>query len=212
MNEAKISGERYTANRLKLSVEERLLLRYATIFVISFILGLVGYCILKIPLSEKLNDYIVEYFSYSFLSDKDLPFNCSILFAISYSDMKTLVLIFIAGFTMFSSIAIYWLLFSQAVSLGFSSLYLVNAMSEGALGSVSFADLVFFLLFSAAISSIIILFGSKTRIFNDHFRALGNRKKLIIRSGPLYMQIFTLLTLCGAIILINSIRFVINTL
>lgn len=212
MNEAKIKRESYTFKCSGIPAEQWLLIRYASVFIISFIIGLIGYCALKVPLSDKLNACIAEYFSCSFNFGKALSSNCETLFSYSYSDMKTLVLIFIAGFTMFSSVAIYWLLFSQAVSLGFSSLYLVNAMSGGTLNSVSFFDLILFLFLSAALSSIMILFGSKTRVFNDHFRSLGNRKKLMIRSKPLYKQIFTLLTLCGAILLINSIRFIINTL
>ena len=211
MNEAKIHRESYTFKKT-LTAEQLLLIRYASVFVVSFIIGLVGYCGLKVPLSERLNAYIDDYFSCSFNFENTLSFNCEKLFSSSYADMKTMVLIFIAGFTMFSSVAIYWLLFSQAVSLGFSSLYLVNAISGDVLLKVNFFDLLIFLLLSAAISSMMILFGSKTRIFNDHFRSLGNRKKLIIRSKPLYKQIFTLLTLCGAIILINSMRFIINTL
>ena len=212
MKDNKIPSESYSFKKCRIPADRLLLIRYATVFIISFILGLSGYCILKVPLSDKLNACISEYFSGSFDFNKELSYNCEKLFSSSYRDMKTLVLIFIAGFTMFSSLAIYWLLFSQAVSLGFSSLYLVNAMSNGGLEAVSFLDLIFFLLLSASLSSLMILFGSKTRIFNDHFRSLGNKKKLIIKSKPLYKQIFTLLTLCGAILLINSVRFIINIL
>ena len=123
-----------------------------------------------------------------------------------------MVYLFVAGFTMFSSMAIYWLLCTQALSLGFSSLYLVNTMAYGVLDGVSFFDLVLFLLSSAAISSLMILYSAKTRIFNESFRKIIQNKKQIIKHKPLYLQIYLLLTLCGGIISINIIRFLFNIL
>ena len=195
-----------------LNLSERLLIRYAITFISAFVIGLIGYYAVKIPYSDKLNAYITSHFSRTFDFGESISHNTTALTLASYSDMKTLCLVFVAGFTMFSSIAIYWLLFSQAVSLGFSSLYLVNAMSMGQLSRVHFIDLVVFLFSSAAISSLMIVFSSKTRIFNDVFRGLGNRRKLIIRSKPLYRQILTLLTLCGAVIFINAVRFLLNSI
>ena len=209
MNEEK---NRRTSGERLLNVSEILLIRYAIVFLIAFLIGLIGYYAVHIPLSDGLNTYITSHFSRTFNFGSGISQNATALTVASYSDMKTLVLIFVAGFTMFSSIAIYWLLSAQAVSLGFSSLYLVNAMSSGKLTQVHFFDLVIFLLSSAALSALMIVFSSKTRIFNDVFRGLGNRKKLIIRSKPLYKQIFTLITLCGAVIFINTLRFLLNYL
>ncbi len=210
MNDEKMHHARYKVTHRKLNFREVLTIRYTSIFVISFILGLLGYYVLRVPLSEQINSYISTYFSAVFDPSESLTYNCTTLFATSFSDMKTFALIFVSGFTMFSSLAIYWLIFTHAVSLGFSSLYLVNAMSSGGLSEIYFSDLILFLFVSAALSSLMILFASKTRVFNDHFRSLGNSKKLIIRSKPLYLQIYTLLTLCGAVMLINFIRFLTN--
>ncbi len=206
MNEEKQRGN----IKRTFNTSERLLIRYAITFVIAFLIGLIGYYAVKIPFSDGLNAYISSHFSRTFDFGQSISYNTTSLVLASYTDMKTLCLLFVAGFTMFSSIAIYWLLSAQAVSLGFSSLYLVNAMSVGQLSQVHFFDLVVFLFSSAALSSLMIVFSSKTRIFNDDFRGLGNRKKLIIRSKPLYRQIFTLITLCGAVIFINAVRFLLN--
>ena len=196
----------------RFSLSEILIIRYAAAYILLFTAGLIGYYIVEVPLSEKLNSYVNSYFSYTFNSSIKLTDNFSALFLVSFSDIKTLALIFVGGFTMFSSIAIYSLLGYHALSLGFSSLYLVNAMSAGVLDDISFFDLILFLLSNAAVSSILIIFSSKTRIFNDSFKRLGGRKKLIIRFKPLYVHIFTGISLCGAVIFINIIRFIFNIL
>ena len=200
----------------RFSVSEILIIRYAAAYILLFTSGLIGYYIVEVPLSEKLNSYVNSYvnsyFSYTFNSSIKLTDNFSARLLVSFSDIKTLALIFVGGFTMFSSIAIYSLLGYHALSLGFSSLYLVNAMSAGVLDDISFFDLILFLLSNAAVSAILIIFSSKTRIFNDSFKRLGGRKKLIIRFKPLYVHIFTGISLCGAVIFINIIRFIFNIL
>ncbi len=188
-----------------------LLLRYTFVFIIAFILGLVVYYLVNSPKSQMLDGYIVSFFSLVFDPGKDIFDNAALVVFASSFELKTLVYIFVAGFTMFSSVAIYWILCTQACSLGFSSIYLVNSMSSGSLSLVGFHDLILFLLTGAAISSVMLVFSAKTRVFNDVFRNLGNRKKLIIRSKPLYIQIFTLISLCGAVILIYIFRFIFNS-
>lgn len=206
-NQAKKSAE----NRIfKLSVTEKIIIRYAVVYILFFIIGLICFYLVKLPRAEGLIKYINAYFSCTFSFDKSISENTAILFAVSFADIKTMAYIFVAGFTMFSSIAIYWLLSTQALSLGFSSLYLVNSITYGVLDGVSFFDLVLFLLSSAAISSLMILYSAKTRVFNDSFRKILPNKKQIIKHKPLYIHIFLLLTLCGGIISINIIRFLFN--
>ncbi|MEE1357308.1 MAG: hypothetical protein UHG68_07100 [Clostridia bacterium] len=192
-------------------ISASLTIRYALFYVIFFTLGLIGYYVVKLPFSDTLNGYITSYFSYSFELDKSISDNIAKLICVSYSDIRTLFLIFVGGFTMFSSAAIYGLLFYHALSLGFSALYLVNSMSAGLLSGVSFINLVFFLFSNAAVCAVIIIFSSKTRIFNDEFKRLGGRKKLIVKSKALYLQIFTLFAVCGAVLFVNIIRFLINS-
>ncbi len=194
----------------KLDASSMLVLKFGIAYIVFYTLGLVGYYLVNIPFSETLNKYVISYFSHSFNFERSLMDNATLLIYASYSDVRTLLLVFVAGFTMFSSIAIYGLLFYHALSLGFSSLYLVSSMSAGLLEGVSFFNLVFFLFSNAAIAAILLVFSSKTRIFTDKFKALGGRRKLIIRSKPLYFQIFTLLCMCGAVLFINIIRFIFN--
>lgn len=202
-----------TDNRIfKLSVTEKLIIRYAVFYILFFVIGLICFYLVKLPQTDGLIKYINVYFSCTFSFDKGINENTALLLAISFADIKTMVYLFVAGFTMFSSMAIYWLLCTQALSLGFSSLYLVNTMAYGVLDGVSFFDLVLFLLSSAAISSLMILYSAKTRIFNESFRKIIQNKKQIIKHKPLYLQIYLLLTLCGGIISINIIRFLFNIL
>lgn len=209
MSESNI-GTKQRNNNLSLSNSEKLIIRYTIVFLLSFLLGLIGYYVLKIPSSEGLVKYVDSYFSRSFKIDSSFSHNATLIFATSFQDIKTMAYVFVAGFTMFSSVAIYWILISEALSLGFCSLFLVNTMSEGVLTNASFFDLVLFLITSSAISSIIILYCAKTKLFNESFRSLGNLKLKIVHHKPLYIQIFTLLTLCGAIILVNVLRFIFN--
>ncbi len=187
-----------------------IIIKSAFIYVAFYCIGLLGYYLVNIPFSETLNKYIVSYFSGTFNFNASMSDNILYLVYSSYSDIRTLFLIFIAGFTMFSTLAIYGLLFFHAFSLGFSSLYLVNAMTAGLISEVSFLNLIYFLFANAAISAVLIVFSSKTRVFNDKFRSLGGRKKLIIRSKPLYVHIYTFLYFCGALLLINIIRYIFN--
>ena len=187
-----------------------LILKFGIAYILFYTLGLVGYYLVSVPLSETLNKYVTSYFSCSFNMNNALSDNVSLLVFASWTDLRTIFFIFVCGFTLFSSIAIYGLLFYHALSLGFSSLYLVNCMSAGHLPEVSFFNLIFFLFSNAAVASILIVFSSKTRIFTDKFKALGGRRKLIIRSKPLYLHIFTLLCMCGAILFINIVRFILN--
>ena len=199
------------ANVLRLSFGEKLLIRYTIVFLVSFLFGLIGYYLFRLPSSDGLIKYVNGYFDRSFQPQRSFSQNAVLVFATSFQDIKTMGYVFVAGFTMFSSLAIYWILISEALSLGFCSLFLVNTMSEGALCNVSFFDLIIFLITSSAISSIIILYCAKTRQFNENFRSVSNKKfKQFLKYKPLYIQSFTLLTLCGAIILINIIRFLFN--
>lgn len=197
-------------NILSLSIFDSLIFKYALSYLIFYIIGLIGYYVVNLPFSENLNKYITSYYSYTFNVTSGIEANITKLVCVSYADIRTFCLIFVSGFTMFSSIAIYSLLFYHALSLGFSSLYLVNSLSAGLLYNVVFFDLIFFLFSNAAICAILILFSSKTRRFNDVFRGYCGRRKLIIRSKPLYIQIFTLFVVCGAVLFINIIRFLIN--
>ena len=198
--------------KTRLSLSELLMIRYAAAYIMLFTLGLIGYYVVKIPQSDKLNGYINTYFSYTYKRELGVCDNLTALFWVSFSDLKTVFLIFVSGFTMFSSIAIYSLLGYHALSLGFSCLYLVNTMSIGSLCDVSFFDLIFFLISNAAISSILIVFSSKTKCFNESFKKIRLKNGSILSFKPMYVQIFTLASLCGAVILINMIRFLLNTL
>jgi len=189
---------------------DSLIFKYAVAYLLFYTVGLIGYYVVNLPFSDTLNKYIISYFSYKFDFSSGIEENITKLVCVSYTDIRTCALIFVSGFTMFSSIAIYALLFYHALSLGFSSLYLVNSMASHLLPEVSFFDLVFFLFTNAAICAILILFSSKTRRFNDIFRGYAGRRKIIIRSRPLYVQIFTLLVVFGAVLFINITRFLIN--
>lgn len=189
---------------------EKLIIRYTIVFLMSFLVGLIGYYLFRLPSSDGLIKYADGYFTRSFKLDSSISYNSILVFATSFQDIKTMAYVFVAGFTMFSSLAIYWILISEALSLGFSSLFLVNAISQRILLNVGFFDLVFFLITSSAISSLIILYCAKTRLFNEEFRSQGNVRLKIFKHKPLYIQMFTLLTLCGAIILINILRFIFN--
>ena len=198
--------------RLVFTNAEKMIIRYAIVYVLSFIAGLFGYYIFKMPYSDGLIKYINTYFDHSFNFNKSFTENLVVLFAVSFSDIQSMVYIFIAGFTMFSSIAIYFILIGQSLSLGFCSLYLTNAISSGVLDGVGFLDLVLYLFSSAAISSLILLYASKTKLFCERFRSIGCISFKVIKYKPLYIQIFSLLTFCGGIILINIIRFLFNLL
>ena len=199
-------------NSIVFSSAEKLIIRYSIIYVLSFIAGLVGYYVFNMPYSDGLIKYINTYFGRTFNFQKNFAENFVVLFAVSFSNIQSMVYIFIAGFTMFSSIAIYYILIGQALSLGFCSLYLTNAISSGILDGVGFFDLVLYLFSSAAISSVILIYAAKTKLFCEKFRSIGCLSYKVIKYKPLYIQIFSLLTLCGGIILINIIRFLFNLL
>lgn len=192
------------------STSSLLIFRYALVYLLCFTIGLISYYVFDLPFTETLNGYVNSHFTTTFNTSSTLSNNIGLLITVSYADIRTLALIFVAGFTMFSSVAIYSLLGYHALSVGLSSLYLVNSLTAGKLSGVNFLDVITFLISNAAIASVLIIFSSKSRIFNDEFKRLGGRKKLIIRSKPLYHQIFTLFTVCGAILFINIIRFVLN--
>ena len=209
----KITGyKEQESKRIPLSVSysDSMIFKYAISYLLFYTIGLIGYYVVNLPFSDTLNKYITSYFSYAFSLNDSIEDNITKLICVSYSDIRTFCLIFVGGFTMFSSIAIYALLFYHALSLGFSSLYLVNSLGAGLLYNVVFFDLVLFLFSNAAICAMLVLFSSKTRRFNDVFRGYCGRRKLIIRSKPLYIQVFTLFVVCGAVLFINIIRFLIN--
>ena len=190
--------------------DKRIIIKLTLTFIVFYLIGLILYYILSISSSETLNSYISNYFSNKINTDLNLNSILPALTLISYSDLKALFLVFLAGFTMFSGIGILCILAFEAVSLGFSSLYLVNAMTYDLLPSVAFSDLIIFLLSNSLIAGILVYFSYKTIFFNDSFRALQGRKKLILRHKNMYRHIFYLLTFGGAIILINSIVTIIN--
>lgn len=192
-------------------IYSKLMFRYAIVYVIAFGIGIAAYYIFDFPFSDKINTYIYGHFGNLFDECKVPVDYLRTLLDCSYVDIKHLLFIFTAGFTMFASTAMIFVIFYRGLSLGFSVGYLVTALRNGII-SFNSTEIAFavFLCANAFIASAMIVMCSKTSIFSDEFRRMGGRKRIILRSRVLYNQIFRLLMILGIILIINLVRGVIN--
>ena len=141
-------------NPKKYGIDITLTFRYMLCYLITFTVGLILYYVIKVPHSRTLDSFIDSYFSQKIAFDKNMSNNILSIIDASLPDIKTMILIFVSGFTLFCSPALYGLLSYHALSLGFSSIYLLSAMSRGDLLNINFFALVFFLLINSITSSI----------------------------------------------------------
>lgn len=185
----------------------RLILLYTFAYTAAFMAGCLLFHMLEIKSSATIDARIFSYFSAGFSDCDDLYDYCGRLLSESRSDITHLILIFTAGFTMFSTIALTGILMFRGASFGFSVSYLAYAIKyETASFERPVSSIVLFSVLCATSAAILIHMCVKTAIFTDEFKTLCGRPRLIVRSKAFYMQIFRFFTILGAILILNLIR------
>ncbi len=185
----------------------RLILLYTFAYTMAFGAGCLLFHMLEVKSSATIDARILSYFSADFSDCDDLFEYCGRLLSESRSDITHLVLIFTAGFTMFSTIALAGILMFRGASFGFSVSYLAYAIKyETASFDRPVSAIVLFSVLCATGAAVLIHMSVKTAIFTDEFKTLCGRPRLIVRSSAFYMQIFRFFTILGAILILNLIR------
>lgn len=183
---------------------------YTIFYVFSFALGCLLFHMTDGRESTLFSLRITAYFSSDFDGCDDAITLAKRLLAASTQDLTRLVMIFMAGFTVFVSLVVSWLLVFRGLSFGFSVSYLAYAIrTEIVALDYPVAMLMLFSLLGAITAAIMINMAVKTTMFSDEFKTLCGRPRLILHSRLLYVQIFRFLVAFGAILIINLIRCVI---
>lgn len=173
-----------------------LILKYTVIYSLSFILGMTVWYVTLPNISLQVKNALAMRFSGILTDCTTFSDRFETVLRCTSSDIHHVILTFIAGFTMFTGIALTSLLIFRGFSFGLSGACLLSLIreSEVAISSLRFG---IYLALSALVAASIICFCSKSTIFSDDFRRLGGRRRLIVHSHVLWRQIYDFLLTLG---------------
>lgn len=188
----------------------KLLLIYALLYTLSFVLGCLLFHSLELNDGEFISERVERYFSVDFSKCQSSYDYANTLVDISSTDISHLLIIFTAGFTMLAGLVVSVIFVVRGFSLGFSLSYIAYAVNCGSLDvEHPHAAVVIYSLICAALAVVLIHFGVKTACFCDDFKNLCGRPRMIIKSKALYLQLLRFLIAFGAVLILNLIRCVI---
>ena len=152
-----------------------------------------------------LNDSVSAHFGGIFDGCHGVFACVEVILASASTDIRAMLIIFAAGFTMFCPPALCILTVWRGFSLGFISAYLCTALSAGSI--VLPGGPAAFLLFLAAnglLAAAFVHLSAQAVCFSHAYREICGRPRRIIRSPLLWQYLFRYLSMFGFVMLVHG--------
>lgn len=196
--------------RIKFVTYDSIYAKYALLYTLCYTVMFAIGCLLFHMVgstSTVFDRRIVGCFSADFSDCSDAFTFADRLLALSAQELIRLGLTFMAGFTIFASLALGGILMVRGFYFGFAVSYLTSFIRKAPhLLSHPTRSLLLFSCLGAFCAALMIHLSVRTVMFSDAFRSLGGRPRLILRSRALYAQILRFITAFGAILLLTLLR------
>ena len=171
----------------------------------SFAVGLFGMEFFGITFDEKTDEALIGHFSSSLKDAESFDSVFRAVISFSLTDIAAFSIVFVSGFTMFSSFVCSLVSVYRGLSFGLALSYLLLSVAgsriviEHLVPSVSI-----FVLFNVLISAVIVIFSLKAIMFSYDCRRHTGRRAALVR----YVR--DAMISLGSVIILNFIRFTVS--
>ena len=193
----KLNREGYTSTKLA-----ALLLAF---WLCSFAVGLFGLDIFGIPFDDKTDAALLGHFSSSLKDAESLDLAFRAVLRYSFTEILAYALVFISGFTLFSSFICSLVNVYRGLCFGLAVSYLSLSVARSKIIIEHFVPSVsVFVIFNVLISAAIIIFSVRAIVFSYEYRRHTRRRIALVRYARDAMISF------GSVIILNFIRFALS--
>lgn len=180
--------------------------QYLGLYLLAFIFGIVLCSLLDTASMPSIVPYAEAHFGALFDGCTGMLDCAGVILDSAGGDIRAMLLILAAGFTMFCPLALSVLTAWRGFALGFTSAYLCTALAEGGLvlahGSAAF---VLFLGANVLISAAFVHLSAEAVIFAHAYREICGRPKKILHSPFVWRYLFGYLTMFGFVMIVHGV-------
>ena len=179
--------------------------QYLGLYLLAFLFGIVLCSLLDTAALPPLDEYVDTHFGRLFVGCSGVLDFARIIMDSASGDIRAMLIILTASFTMFCPLALCVLTVWRGFALGFTSAYLCTVLSEGTVELVH--GPIVFLLFLGAnvlIASAFVYLSAQAVCFSHEYRGICGSPRKILRAPFVWRYLFGYLTMFGFVMLVHG--------
>ncbi|MBQ2767056.1 MAG: hypothetical protein IJF49_03150 [Clostridia bacterium] len=178
--------------------------QYLLLYLLAFVFGIVFCSLLDINSLPALTPYVEAHFDRAMNTDASLLARICTVIEDAGANIRSMLFILTAGFTMFCPLALSLQTVWRGFSLGFTSSYLCAAITEGMI-TMDRAPAAFLLFLGAnvLIAASFVELSAQAVIFSHRYREICARPRMILTAPFVRQYLFHYLTIFGFVLIVN---------
>lgn len=187
--------------------------QYLLLYLLAFIFGIVLCSLLDTASLPAIGRYTDAHFADPFAGCTGLLDGSTVVIDCAGGDIRAMLLILTASFTMFCPLALSLLTIWRGFSLGFTAAYLCTALADGLITLPhSAAAFVGFLGANVFVAAAFVYLSAQAVLFSHQYREICGRPRKILRSPFVWHYLFGYLTMFGFVLIVHLLYCLLSTL